>query len=739
MSNMKIFTKWRQRKSQILQHTVKVELEVDSSIQFHGVDRHDTSTTPQSFAWQQSDIRCDHSRSLHGSKLLNECYPHSAFLSIGTLGEEIVCKVEAEYTNDGFNFNFHSIQAPKNNVKCECYERFEVDEHDKHSLHCHRHTQCSKEFQKDNAVIENQNSLENGSFGNVNRYNGLYTTAPCCQGHYNRMAHCTEKAQYPTNKMGQRNSLIQESDEFTDDETSFDDIHGKEMSCSCSCNDIHEGIANLPEHIVLNQQQFASDATVATSPYHGLVIDTPSASDGAHESQTASPYDYSYHRDLTSGSPPIQWVNTSGICDKDISREIKSNRSRFCKERMNSKDQHQCCKSVFSCTDSATGFNIPTGRVKKNVGSICKCHMRVGPQVTSQVNGAIKVTQRVLDKVVESSCMDEKKADSPIRKVSFSVSAETRATSGKYITELVTSDRKVTTCSQKSANSCSYSQLSPEQASRNRSGLQDIQSRLSESPHEILFGSRKSSMDSLPSFSSLSSSSFGASSTTSNEMKEQVHMDGSFNICRNAKAYSSANGDGHSGGDDKNKENSNIDYEMATLTCLKIISNSHYLDLKRLIVCVTPTYLSKLLLKRLRSPAMRRPVTDPLDAIHQKKFHKFLRMFRMKHKVCRDVGILKRELGLPGVSNDTETDCDVFGNSDKDHISDKEEQAAEEEDEEMEQEEEIEEEEQDYEEMVNEPQHELAQSKTLYTSHTSVTEQDRPHCENWIKTDDECK
>ncbi|KAI5079129.1 hypothetical protein GOP47_0006800 [Adiantum capillus-veneris] len=85
---------------------------------------------------------------------------------------------------------------------------------------------------------------------------------------------------------------------------------------------------------------------------------------------------------------------------------------------------------------------------------------------------------------------------------------------------------------------------------------------------------------------------------------------------------------------------------MATLSCLKVISTNYQLDLKRLILSVTPTYLAKHLLNRLKHIGRRRQADKcPTNYSYQRKFYKFLRTFRMKHKVCRASGVLNRELG----------------------------------------------------------------------------------------------
>ncbi|KAI5078639.1 hypothetical protein GOP47_0006310 [Adiantum capillus-veneris] len=186
----------------------------------------------------------------------------------------------------------------------------------------------------------------------------------------------------------------------------------------------------------------------------------------------------------------------------------------------------------------------------------------------------------------------------------------------------------------------------------------------SSSSTESLMGSFRSSTQELQymmstctdslssSTSNLSACSSWNSSIPVNNIKERNRANGSApKGCIHLKQKASTNVSNYNGYEEEEEEEKReeaIDYEMATLSCLKVISTNYQLELKRLILSVTPTYLAKHLLNRLKHIGRRRQAdVYPTDYSYQRKFYKFLRTFRMKHKVCRASGVLKRELG-PG-------------------------------------------------------------------------------------------
>ncbi|MCO5598975.1 hypothetical protein L7F22_053074 [Adiantum nelumboides] len=165
-------------------------------------------------------------------------------------------------------------------------------------------------------------------------------------------------------------------------------------------------------------------------------------------------------------------------------------------------------------------------------------------------------------------------------------------------------------------------------------------------------------MDKCSSSSSISSFSTCSSTHTSVDIKERRRANesapkGCFHLKLKANVANAS--------DDDKREDA-IDYEMATLSCLKDISANYHVNLKRLILFVTPTYLAKHLLTRLRLVKWRRQAVYPPDYSYQRKFSEFLRTFRTKYiKVCRTSGALKRELGcdhLINALNDSTNDID---------------------------------------------------------------------------------
>ncbi|MCO5564198.1 hypothetical protein L7F22_017856 [Adiantum nelumboides] len=155
-------------------------------------------------------------------------------------------------------------------------------------------------------------------------------------------------------------------------------------------------------------------------------------------------------------------------------------------------------------------------------------------------------------------------------------------------------------------------------------------------------------MDECSSSSSITSLSTCSSSHTSVDIKERRRANesapkGCFHLKLKANVANAS--------DDDKREDA-IDYEMATLSCLKDISTNYHVNLKRLIPFVTPTYLAKHLLTRLKHVKWRRQAVYPPDCSYQSKFYEFLRTFRTKHiKVCRTSGVLKRELGCDHLIN----------------------------------------------------------------------------------------